>query len=189
MTDDARYQELIDQGHPENVARHVVTRGLTDQQVGLMVAAGLFPRPSRRPFPDEPAELHARVAELEAVVAGEEQRNAQRDAVAEVSAAYRAEWGRLQARVAELEAALTHILELIEYQDRPVAQIKIRARMALAKGRAAVSDELTRCTCEPKPTGEAPDEPDYDCPVHGEGPPPKRDPAKDIPLINGEPAF
>jgi hypothetical protein len=39
---------------------------------------------------------------------------------------------RLRARVETLEGALTHILELIEYQDRPVAQIKIRARMALA---------------------------------------------------------
>jgi hypothetical protein len=43
-----------------------------------------------------------------------------------------AERDALRARVVELEGALTHILELIEYQDRPVAQIKVRARMALA---------------------------------------------------------
>lgn len=41
------------------------------------------------------------------------------------------EWHRLIARVRELKGALTHILELIEYQDRPISQIKIRARMAL----------------------------------------------------------
>jgi hypothetical protein len=38
------------------------------------------------------------------------------------------------ARVEVLTAALTEILELIEYQDRPVARIKVRARAALAAG-------------------------------------------------------
>lgn len=75
----------------------------------------------------------------------------------------------------------------------------------LIAGGVATNDQLTRaaiilnneverltgpCTCcEPNWTGEAPDEPSQDCPVHGEGPPPKRDPSKDVPLINGEPAF
>jgi hypothetical protein len=49
-------------------------------------------------------------------------------------AGYRKGRDALKARVEVLTAALTEILELIEYQDRPVARIKVRARAALAAG-------------------------------------------------------
>lgn len=45
------------------------------------------------------------------------------------------------------------------------------------------------CTCEPLPTGEAPSEPDRRCRQHGEPPTPARRPDRDVPLINGEPAY
>lgn len=53
------------------------------------------------------------------------------------------------------------------------------------------------CTCEPLPTGEPPEVPDRDCPMHGQvtecpgcggryGPPVD---ILDVPEINGEPAW
>lgn len=213
MTDKAlRYQELIERGYPDHTARHIVAQELNDDQVDMMVVCGMLPEPRPLRSADVRAKADA-LHRLRNVVRGSlAMTNA---GIVQDARSLLADYDQQGKMIEQLAAQVHRLADNVQYlreknreawgglteASRQNAELRRAAESEppLHEWRCPSCGETTRarmadqepeyCTCEPKPSGEAPDEPDRDCPVHGQGPPPKRDPSKDVPLINGEPAF
>lgn len=137
MDNALRYQELIGRGYSEETARHIVAKELNDDQLLMMQVCGLI---------EEPRLRYVQVRYDDAV---------------ELAGALGIEPGTVPwHKMTERVAALVAENERLNEWRCPSCEATTRARMA--------DQEPEYCTCEPKPSGEAPDEPDRDCPVHGD---------------------